>query len=535
MVGLRKVSVGDFVDVGEDIVNLEQIDPLKVDFRVAEIYLGAVRPGQPIELAVDAFPGETFAGEVYAIDPLIDESGRSIVLRARLPNRTRPPAAGPVRPRHAGAERARGRAPGARAGAGAAGPGPVRVQGGRRQGGADQGRPSAIRREGMVEIVEGLGPDDEVVTAGQLKIRDGAPVQPAAGRRRPEPMFLPELSIRRPVLATVMTLVVVLVGIIAYERLTVREYPNIDEPVVTVETTFPGASAEIIESQVTQPLEESLAGIEGIDFMSSISRPEQSQITVRFRLDRDPDAAANDVRDRVARVRGRLPDEIDEPIVSKVEADAQPIIYLAFSSDRHSPLEVTDFADRFVKDRLQNLPGVADVRIFGERRYAMRIWLDRGAARRLPPDAAGRRGRAAPAERRDAGRPHRERGARVHRALRDRPAHAGAVRAHRAARGRRLSGAPRRRRRAPSSGPRTSASTSASTAASAVALGVVKQATANPLDVSEAVRAELPAIQQDLPGGHAAPTSPTTPRSSSAIDRRGVRRPSARRSCWWCW
>ena len=200
-------------------------------------------------------------------------------------------------------------------------------------------------------------------------------------------MFLPELSIRRPVLATVMSLIVVLVGIIAYHRLTVREYPNIDEPVVTVETTFKGATADIVESQVTQMLEESLAGIEGIDFMTSISRPESSQITARFRLDREPDAAANDVRDRVGRVRGRLPDEIDEPIISKVEADAQPIIYLAFSSDRHSPLEVTDYADRFVKDRLQNLPGVADVRIFGERRYAMRIWLDpaRLAAYRLTP------------------------------------------------------------------------------------------------------------------------------------------------------
>ena len=149
-------------------------------------------------------------------------------------------------------------------------------------------------------------------------------------------MFLPEVSIRRPVLATVMSLVVVLLGIIAYERLTVREYPNIDEPVVTVETTFKGASADIVETQVTQILEESLAGIEGIDYMSSISRPEKSQITAKFRLTRDPDAAANDVRDRVARVRGRLPDEIDEPIVSKVEADAQPILYLAFSSDRHS-------------------------------------------------------------------------------------------------------------------------------------------------------------------------------------------------------
>jgi multidrug efflux pump len=154
-------------------------------------------------------------------------------------------------------------------------------------------------------------------------------------------LVLSELSIRRPVLATVMSLVVGLVGLIAYGRLTVREYPKIDEPVVTVETNFKGASSDIIESQVTQILEESLSGIEGIDYMSSISRQEKSQITIRFRLDRDPDAAANDVRDRVSRVRALLPDEIDEPVIAKVEADAQPILYLAFSSDRHSPISPT--------------------------------------------------------------------------------------------------------------------------------------------------------------------------------------------------
>jgi len=190
-------------------------------------------------------------------------------------------------------------------------------------------------------------------------------------------MVLSDLSIKRPVLATVMSLVVVLIGLISYDRLTVREYPNIDEPVVNVETTYRGATAEIIESQITQPLEESLAGIEGIEVMTSISRTEKSQITVKFKLSRDPDESANDVRDRVARVRGKLPGDIDDPVISKVEADAQPIIYLAFSSSGHTPLEVTDYADRFVKDRLQNIQGVANVLLLGERRYAMRIWLDR--------------------------------------------------------------------------------------------------------------------------------------------------------------
>ena len=166
-------------------------------------------------------------------------------------------------------------------------------------------------------------------------------------------MKLPEICIRRPVFATVMSLVVMLLGIVSYSRLPVREYPKIDEPVVTVDTTYKGASAEIIESQITKPLEDSLAGIEGVDVLSSISRAENSQISVRFKLERHPDSAAADVRDRVARVRNKLPQGIDEPVIAKVEADANPIIWLAFNSDRHSPLEVTDFASRIVKPRLQ--------------------------------------------------------------------------------------------------------------------------------------------------------------------------------------
>ncbi|OOV87100.1 efflux RND transporter permease subunit [Oceanospirillum linum] len=190
-------------------------------------------------------------------------------------------------------------------------------------------------------------------------------------------MVLSEISIKRPVFATVMSLLLMLVGVIAYDRLSVREYPNIDVPTVSVVTTYTGANASIIESQVTNVLEDSLSGIEGIDYMTSSSSTGESQITINFKLERNADNAASDVRDRVGRVRGRLPDDIDEPIVAKVEANAQPIMYLAFSSPNHTPLEMTDFADRLVKDRLQTAPGVAEVRIFGERRYAMRIWLDK--------------------------------------------------------------------------------------------------------------------------------------------------------------
>ncbi|KON80561.1 efflux RND transporter permease subunit [Azoarcus sp. PA01] len=190
-------------------------------------------------------------------------------------------------------------------------------------------------------------------------------------------MILSEICIKRPVFATVLSLLVLLVGLMSYSRLTVREYPNIDEPVVTVDTTYTGASAEIVESQVTKPLEDSLAGIEGVDVIQSISRQERSQITVRFRIERDADSAAADVRDRVSRARRQLPDDIDEPVIAKVEADASPIIWIAFSSDRHSSLELSDIASRIVKPRLQTLSGAADARVFGERRYSMRIWLDR--------------------------------------------------------------------------------------------------------------------------------------------------------------
>lgn len=189
-------------------------------------------------------------------------------------------------------------------------------------------------------------------------------------------MQLPEISIRRPVFATVLSLLVLLVGAVSFMRLSVREYPKIDEPVVTVSVKYVGASAEVIESQVTKPLEDSIAGIDAVDVITSISRPEQAQITVRFRLEKDADTAAAEVRDRTSRVRNRLPQAIEEPVIAKVEADAFPVIWLAFTSDTLNPLQINDLVNRIVKPRLQTVTGVADVRIFGERKYAMRVWLD---------------------------------------------------------------------------------------------------------------------------------------------------------------
>jgi len=189
-------------------------------------------------------------------------------------------------------------------------------------------------------------------------------------------MQLAEVSIRRPVLATVLSLLIVLIGAISFNRLSVREYPKIDEPVVTVRVNYPGASAEVVESQVTKPLEDSIAGIDAVDVITSISRAEQAQISVRFRLEKDADSAAAEVRDRTSRVRNRLPQAIDEPVIAKVEADAFPVIWLAFTSDTLNPLQINDLVNRIVKPRLQTVTGVADVRIFGERKYAMRVWLD---------------------------------------------------------------------------------------------------------------------------------------------------------------
>ena len=313
-------------------------------------------------------------------------------------------------------------------------------------------------------------------------------------------MLLSDLCIRRPVFATVLSLLIILVGIVAYDRLPVREYPRIDEPVVTVETKYPGASSEIIESQVTKPLEDSIAGIEGVDVLTSISRPEQSQITVRFRIERDPDSASADVRDRVARVRAKLPTTIEEPVIAKVEADANPIIWLAFSSVSMSALDVTDIANRVVKPRLQTLPGAADVRVFGERKYSMRIWLDRDrlASYRLTPvdveDALRRGNVEIPSGRIESS--NREFSVvsqtdlmRVNEfediAIRNSAGYT--VRIKDVAR---VEVAPANER-----------TIVRFNGKNAVSLGVIKQATANPLTLAKAVRETLPKLRSELPPG----------------------------------
>jgi multidrug efflux pump len=312
-------------------------------------------------------------------------------------------------------------------------------------------------------------------------------------------MQLPELSIRRPVLATVMSLLIVLVGLICYDRLAVRQIPNVDEPIVTVATIYPGANAQVIESQITKPIEDALSGIEGIDFINSVSRAESSQVTVRFKLNRDPDAAASDVRDRVAQARQALPEEANEPIVQKQEADAQPIIWLAFSSDRHDLMEIADIALRLVKDRIQTIPGVAEAQVRGNR-YAMRIWLkpDRLAGYELTPldiEAALRaQNIEVPAGRVEA--INREFTVLAETDLREPQQFADIVVKETDTFLVRLGdvarielGADNSRFRARFNG------------RNAIPLGIVKQAVANPLEISAALRELLPRISASLPEG----------------------------------
>lgn len=210
-------------------------------------------------------------------------------------------------------------------------------------------------------------------------------------------MVLSDISVKRPVLATVISLLIVVLGLASMLDLPVREYPNIDPPVVSVTTTYTGATPEIIDTEVTEVIEAAVSGVDGIRSIVSESRDGRGQTTIEFQLSRDVDAAANDVRDAVNRVIDRLPDEADSPVVQKTDADARPMMWLPLTSERFSQLEMSDYAERFLVDRLSVIEGVAGIMIGGQRRYAMRVWLDRRAmaARNLTVEdveAALRRG-----------------------------------------------------------------------------------------------------------------------------------------------
>ena len=189
-------------------------------------------------------------------------------------------------------------------------------------------------------------------------------------------MNISELSIRRPVLATVLTIIIILFGLIGYTYLGVREYPSVDNPIISVSCSYAGANADVIENQITEPLEQNINGIPGIRSLSSVSQQGQSRITIEFELSVDLETAANDVRDKVSRAQRYLPDDCDPPTVSKADADARPILMVALQSDKRSLLELSEIADLTVKEQLQTIPDVSSVSIWGEKRYSMRLWLD---------------------------------------------------------------------------------------------------------------------------------------------------------------
>ena len=189
-------------------------------------------------------------------------------------------------------------------------------------------------------------------------------------------MNISELSIRRPVLATVLTIIILLFGLIGYTTLGVREYPSVDNPIISVTCSYSGANADVIENQITEPLEQNINGIPGIRSLSSVSQQGQSRITVEFELSVDLETAANDVRDKVSRAQRYLPRDCDPPTVSKADADASPILMVAIQSNNRSLLELSEIADLTVKEQLQTISDVSSVSIWGEKRYSMRLWLD---------------------------------------------------------------------------------------------------------------------------------------------------------------
>jgi multidrug efflux pump len=313
-------------------------------------------------------------------------------------------------------------------------------------------------------------------------------------------MKLSETAIHRPVLAIMLSLALVLFGVIGYTRLSVRELPDIDPPIISVSTVLPGANAQVVETAVTDVLEEELSTIQGIRTLSSSSAEQTSNITLEFTLDRPVDVAAQDVRDKVSRVRGRLPVDVLEPVIAKQSADAQPFFWLALSSDNYDLMQLSDVADRLVKARLQSLPGVGSAQIFGERRYSMRVWVDPQAlsARELTvqdiENAIASRNVEIPAGRIESTR--REFSVRSLGELKTPGEFGEMVVASRGSQLIKLKDVAR-----VELGPEDDRSIFRWRGTPSVAIGVVRQSKANLLNVAKSIRAELPAIQQTLPAG----------------------------------
>jgi multidrug efflux pump len=313
-------------------------------------------------------------------------------------------------------------------------------------------------------------------------------------------MRFTDVFIRRPVLASMVSLALVLVGAIGYTRLPVREFPDADPPIVSVTVLLPGASPQVIESSVTDVLEEELSSVEGLRTLTSVSQEQMSRITLEFTLDREIEAAAQDVRDKVSRVRGLLPDDIEEPVVAKEDADAFPIMFLALTSKSYGLMELSDIADREVKPRLQTIPGVSGAPIYGERRFAMRVWLSprelnaRGLTVHDVEEAIRTRSVEIPAGRIESDR--REFAVRYLGEMRTAEQFADLTVSQGGGQLIKLGDVAR-----VEPGPEDERSVVRYSREPGVFIGVVRQSKANVLEVANAVHAELPAVQAALPAG----------------------------------
>jgi multidrug efflux pump len=313
-------------------------------------------------------------------------------------------------------------------------------------------------------------------------------------------MHFAETFIRRPVLASMVSLALVLIGVIGYTRLPVREFPDADPPVVSVTTILPGASPQVVESAVTDVLEEELSSVEGLRTLTSASQEHISTITLEFTLDRRIEDAAQDVRDKVARVRGLLPEDVEEPVVAKQEADAFPIMFLALTSSSYGLMELSDIADRQIKPRLQTIPGVSGAPIFGERRFAMRVWLSprelaaRGLTAQDVESAIRSRSVEIPAGRIESQR--REFSVRYLGEMKTPDEFAALTVASQSGQLVKLGDVAR-----VEPGPEDERSVTRYSQQPAVFIGVVRQSKANVIEVAQAVHAELPAVRAALPAG----------------------------------
>jgi multidrug efflux pump len=313
-------------------------------------------------------------------------------------------------------------------------------------------------------------------------------------------MKISDIAIQRPVFASMISAALVLFGVLGYRQLSVREFPDVDPPIISVNTILPGANPQVVESAVTDILEEELSTVEGLRTLTSASAEQSSSITLEFNLSRDVEEAAQDVRDKVARVRGRLPEEILEPVVAKQDADAEPFFWIALSGANYDLLQLSDIGDRLVKSRLQTLPGVGQAQIFGERRFSMRVWLSAAemAARGLTvqdvESAIRTRSVEIPSGRIESER--REFSVRSLGELKTPGEFSDLVVDNSSGQLVRL-----RDLGQVELGPEDDRSVLRYNSVPAVAIGVVRQSKSNLVEVADAIHAELPVIQQSLPPG----------------------------------